>query len=218
MDMMVLLLIRHAVTDWVGERLAGWTPDVHLNEEGRAQAAALARLLAGVPLAAIYSSPLERTLETAQPLAEACSLEVQVREGLGETRCGDWTGRALKELQKDELWPVVQTYPGGFRFPGGESMREIQARMVAELDAIRDAHGGQIVAVVSHADPIRTAAAYYAGLPLDLFQRLAISPASVTAFAFSRFGPHLACLNYTASLPAIRMDKDGEDEDKDKEQ
>jgi probable phosphomutase (TIGR03848 family) len=213
MDMMVLLLIRHAVTDWVGERLAGWTPGIHLSEEGRAQAAALAQLLADVPLAAIYSSPLERTLETAQPLADARGLAVQVREGLGETRCGDWTGRTLKELQQDELWPVVQTYPGGFRFPGGESMREIQVRMVAELDAIREAHAGQIVAAVSHADPIRMAAAYYAGLPLDLFQRLAISPASVTAFAFSRFGPHLACLNYTTPLPSFKMDKGDEEKE-----
>jgi probable phosphomutase (TIGR03848 family) len=207
------LLIRHAVTDWVGERLAGWTPGIHLSEEGRAQAAALAQLLADVPLAAIYSSPLERTLETAQPLADARGLAVQVREGLGETRCGDWTGRTLKELQQDELWPVVQTYPGGFRFPGGESMREIQVRMVAELDAIREAHAGQIVAAVSHADPIRMAAAYYAGLPLDLFQRLAISPASVTAFAFSRFGPHLACLNYTTPLPSFKMDKGDEEKE-----
>jgi probable phosphomutase (TIGR03848 family) len=214
MEIMVLLLIRHAITDWVGERLAGWTPGIHLSEEGRAQAAALARLLAEAPLAAIYSSPLERTLETARPLADAHGLTVKVREGLGEARCGDWTGRTLKELQKDDLWPIVQTYPSGFRFPGGESMREIQARMVAELDAIRDAHGGQIVAAVSHADPIRTAAAYYAGLPLDLFQRLAISPASVTAFAFSRFGPHLACLNYTASLPSFSMDRKGEDKEK----
>ena len=110
---MNLLLIRHATNDWVGERLAGWTPEVHLNQEGRAQAASLARRLVDVPLAAIYSSPLERTLETAQPLAEAHGLTVQVCEGVGETRYGQWTGRKLEDL-KDEIAPggglVVELY------------------------------------------------------------------------------------------------------------
>jgi probable phosphomutase (TIGR03848 family) len=209
MKMMNLLLIRHALNDWVGERLAGWTPAVHLNDEGRIQAGTLAGRLAEVPLAAIYSSPLERTLETANPLAKAHSLTVQVREGLGESRYGDWTGRALKELKEEELWPVVQVYPGGARFPGGESLREVQARMVAELDAIRDAHPGETVAVVSHSDPIKLAVAHYTGLPLDLFQRLTISPASVSAFAFTRFGPRLICLNYAESLPSFKIEEQG---------
>ena len=157
--MMNLLLIRHAINDWVGDRLAGWTPGVHLNDEGRAQAATLARRLEKVPLAAVYSSPLERTLETAQPLAQAHSLAVQVREGLGEAQYGDWTGRSLKELKDDKMWPAVQVYPSGARFPGGESMRETQARIVAELDTIRDAHPDQTVVVVSHSDPIKMAVA-----------------------------------------------------------
>ena len=208
MQVMNLLLIRHAANDWVGERLAGWTPDVHLNEEGQAQAVALARRLADVPLSAIYSSPLERTLETAQPLAQAQGLSVQVRDGLGETGYGDWTGRALKELKDEKLWPVVQVYPGGVRFPGGESMREVQARVVAELDAIRDSHPDQTVAVVSHSDPIKMAVAHYAGLALDLFQRLTISPASVTAFAFAHFGLRLLCLNHTDPLPSFKIEKE----------
>ena len=213
MQIMNLLLIRHAQNDWVGERLAGWTPGVHLNEVGRAQAATLAQQLAEVPLAAIYSSPLERTLETAQPLAETWDLAVEVREGLGEARYGDWTGRNLEELQKEELWPVVQVYPGGARFPGGESMREVQARIVAEIDAIRDGHAGQTVAVVSHSDPIKMAVAHYAGLPLDLFQRLTIAPASVTAFAFTKFGPRLLCLNHTGSLPSFKIEEKEENEE-----
>ncbi|MFN2241146.1 MAG: histidine phosphatase family protein, partial [Anaerolineae bacterium] len=162
MEMMNLLLIRHALNDWVGKKLAGWTPGVHLNDEGRAQAEALVQRLAEVPLTAIYSSPLERTLETAQPLTEARGLTVEVREGLGETRYGEWTGRSLAELKDEALWPVIQVYPGGARFPGGESLRETQARIVAELDAIRDAHPGQTVAVVSHSDPIKLAVAHYA--------------------------------------------------------
>jgi probable phosphoglycerate mutase len=211
--MMNLLLVRHAVNDWVGERLAGWTPGVHLNEEGRAQASDLARRLAEAPLAAVYSSPLERTLETAQALAEPHGLEVQVREGLGEVRYGEWTGRSLEELRKEELWPVVQVYPGGARFPGGESMRESQARIVAEIDGIRDAHPEQTVVMVSHSDPIKMAVAHYAGVPLDLFQRLSVSPASVTAFTFTRFGPRLLCLNHTASLPSFEIKKEEDHEE-----
>jgi probable phosphomutase (TIGR03848 family) len=214
MIVMNLLLIRHALNDWVGDRLAGWSPGVHLNDEGGAQAAALARRLAGAPLAAIYSSPLVRALETAQPTAEAHGLTVQVCEGLGETRYGDWTGRALKELQKEELWPVVQVYPGGARFPGGESLREVQTRIVTELDAIRDAHPCQTVAVFSHSDPLKLAVAHYVGLPLDLFQRLTISPASVTAFSFTRFGPRLICLNGTESLPSFEIEEQGEKEER----
>ncbi len=212
-----LLLIRHATNDWVGEKLAGWTPGVHLNEEGQAQAVALAKRLRDVPLAAIYSSPLERTMETAQPIAEAHGLEVEIREGLGETRFGEWTGRELKELKDEELWPVVQVYPGGARFPGGESLREVQARVVAELDAIRDLHPERTVAAVFHSDPIKLAAAYYLGLPLDLFQRLAISPASVTVFSFTKFGPRLICLNHTDTLPSFKIEEE-EKEEENKEQ
>jgi probable phosphoglycerate mutase len=212
MSMMNLLLIRHASNDWVGKRLAGWTPEVHLNEKGRAQAENLAQLLAGVPLAAIYSSPLERTMETATPVAQAHSLAIEVREGLGETRYGDWTGRALEELKEEKLWPVIQVYPGGARFPGGESLRETQARLAAELDTIRDAHPGQTVAVFSHSDPIKLAVAHYLGLPLDLFQRLSISPASVTAFSFMRFGPRLVCMNHTESLPDFEIEKQENEE------
>jgi len=207
MDIVNLLLIRHGQNDWVGDRLAGWTPGVHLNDEGRAQAAGLVEKLAEVPLAAVYSSPLERTIETAQPLADAHQLPVQVREGLGEAQYGEWTGKSLKKLQKDKLWPVIQVYPSGARFPGGESMREIQARIVAELDTIRDAHPGQTVAAISHSDPIKMAVAHYLGLPLDLFQRLVIEPASVTAFSFTRFGPRLTFMNRTEALPSFKVEK-----------
>jgi probable phosphoglycerate mutase len=213
MNIVNLLLIRHGQNDWVGDRLAGWTPGVHLNRKGKAEAARLAEQLADVPLSGIYSSPLARTIETAQPLADAHELPVQVREGLGEAQYGKWTGKSLKKLRKHKLWPVVQVYPSGARFPGGESMREIQARIVAELDSIRDAHPGQTVAVVSHSDPLKMAVAHYLGLPLDLFQRLVIDPASVTAFAFTKFGPRLIFMNRSESLPSFKIE-----ENKDKEQ
>lgn len=206
-----LLLIRHALNDYVREqRLAGWTPGIHLNEEGQAQAEALALRLAGLPLAAIYASPLERAVETAQPLARAHGLTVQICDGLGELRIGEWTGRLLQEVEKEEMWPIVQMYPSGARFPGGESMRETQARIVGALEAIREEHAGRTVAVVSHADPIKMAVAHYTGLHLDLFQRLNVSPASVTALAFHRFGPQLVVLNHTDSLPSFKLeDKQG---------
>ena len=212
MKIMNLLLIRHGENDWVGKRLAGWTPRVHLNEKGHSQATALVQQLAHIALDAIYTSPLERTVETAQPLALARGLDLQVRQELGEAQYGNWTGRELKDLKDDELWPVVQVYPGGMRFPNGESMREVQARMVAELDAIRDAHPDQTVAVVSHSDPIKMAVAHYLGLPLDLFQRISISPASVTAFSFTRFGPRLICLNHAGDLPAFKAEENDEEQ------
>lgn len=208
-----LLLIRHATNDWVGKRLAGWTPGVHLNQEGVDQAATLAERLSDVSLAAIYSSPLARTMETAQPLARARGLTVQIRQRLGEAQFGDWTGRSLEELKDEDLWPIIQVYPGGARFPGGESFQQIQARMVAEIDAIRDAHPGQTVAVISHSDPIKMAVAYYAGLPLDLFQRLTIGPASVTAFAFTRFGPRLLCLNHSEAYSCFKMEEQNENKE-----
>jgi len=199
--MPVILLIRHGENDYVKtNRLAGRLPGVHLNEKGQKQAQALAEHLKEAPIKAVYSSPLERALETAAPLAEARGLAIEVRPDLGDLHPGDWTGRTVKELENEELWPIIQAYPSGARLPGGESFQQCQARFVAELDAIRSAHPGQTIAVVSHADPIKMAVAYYLGLPLDLFQRLSVSPASLTALAFQRFGPRLLCLNYTEPL------------------
>jgi probable phosphoglycerate mutase len=196
-----LLLVRHALNDWVGERLAGWTPDVHLNDKGQAQAKALARRLAEQSIAAVYASPLERAVETAQILAAPHHLEVQVREGVGEAHYGEWTGQSLEELAKEDAWRVVQFYPSGARFPGGEAIREMQARAVAELDAIVTAHPAQTVLVVSHSDVIKAALAHYVGLHLDLFQRLVVSPASLSVVTFTPMGPRLVCLNDTAHLP-----------------
>jgi probable phosphomutase (TIGR03848 family) len=214
MRMMNLLLIRHALNDWADKKLAGWTPGVSLNAEGCAQVEALVKRLADVPLAAIYSSPLERTMETAQPVAEDHGLTVQVREGLGEIRFGEWTGRSLEELRKEPLWPIIQVYPSGARFPGGESLREAQARLVAEIDTIIGNHDKETVALFSHSDPIKMAVAHYLGLPLDLYQRLSIGPASVTAFAFTPFGPRLLFLNRGETLPSLKIEaKEQENEE-----
>ncbi len=191
-----LLLIRHGINDMVGQkRLAGWLPGVHLNDEGRAQAEALAERLRNVPISMIYSSPLERTCETAEPLARVKQLPVTIREGLGEVRYGDWTGRLIEELAKDDLWRVVQIYPSGMRFPGGDSMRAMQARIVDELEAIAADHPRQIVAVVTHADLIKAALAHYLGVHFDLFQRISVEPASVSVVHLTRYGPRVVRIN-----------------------
>ena len=202
--MTTLLLIRHGANDWVHGRLAGWTPGVHLNEEGRRQAAALAARLALLPIDALYSSPLDRTVETAQAIAGPRGLPLRLVEGLGEVRYGEWQGAELKELYKHELWPGVQFYPSGTRFPGGETLGEAQVRMVATLDALRAQHPNGLIAVVSHADIIKLAVAYYIGMHIDLFQRLEISPCSATALLFTRMGPRLLAYNDTGSLEHLR--------------
>lgn len=208
-----LLLVRHALNDWVGERLAGWTPNIHLSDKGRAQAQALAQRLVNRSIAAIYASPLERAVETAQVIAAPHHLEVQIREGVGEADYGEWTGQALKELAKGDAWRVVQFYPSGARFPGGEAIREMQARAVAELDAIVTSHPAETVLVVSHSDVIKAALAHYVGLHLDLFQRLVISPASLSAVTFTTMGPRLVCLNDTAHVPEEETSNQQELED-----
>jgi probable phosphoglycerate mutase len=196
-----ILLIRHAHNDYLtNHRIAGWLPGVHLSEQGRAQAQALAERLANTPLAAIYSSPLERALETAEPLAARHSLSVQVLQGIGETHCGEWTGQTVEELSKTDAWRQIQLYPSGMRFPGGESVVEIQVRMVATLESLRVAHPQQTIAIISHSDPIKTVVTHYIGLHLDLFQRLVISPASITELSFTPSGPRLLRCNDCAHI------------------
>jgi probable phosphoglycerate mutase len=192
--MRLLLLLRHAVTDQTGARLSGWTPGVHLSAAGREQAEGLAGRLGPVPLDAVYASPLERCQETAATVADAKGLKVATLEDAGEVRYGDWTGRTLKELAKEPLWKVVQTTPSAARFPEGESLFEMQTRAVLAVERLREAHPGQTVALCSHADVIKALVCHYLGMHLDLFQRVEVSPASVTAIAF-RPAPALVRLN-----------------------
>jgi probable phosphoglycerate mutase len=192
---MLLLLVRHALTDHTGTRLTGWMPGVHLSDRGREQVARLVERLRSVKVAAVYSSPIDRCLETARPIAASKGLRVRAREGLGEVRYGDWEGKKLKQLAKTKLWRVVSRRPSLARFPGGESVSEIQARIVEAVEEIRARHSGNAVAVVSHGDPIRLLVAHYAGIHLDLFQRIVVAPASVSAFWLGDGGPYLLKLN-----------------------
>lgn len=207
--MTLIYLIRHGQNDFVGsEKLAGWLPDVHLNETGQAQSEALADALADVELEAVYSSPLERTVETAQPIAAAHDLEVETRAGLGEVRYGDWQGRKLEELKEEDAWTLVQHVPSLARFPGGESFPEAQARIVSEIESLRSRHTDEEAAIVcvSHADMIKLALAHYAGLPLDLFQRLVVAPASISVIAIGEKAIRLVRLNDTQAVRAVESE------------
>jgi probable phosphoglycerate mutase len=165
----------------VGRRLAGRLPGIHLNERGRQQADQLAQLLSKAPIKAIYSSPLERAVETAEPLARALDLPIHIATGLVELEYGDWQGKTLKQLGRRKLWKVVQEKPSEMRFPQGESFVEVQQRAVAEVERIAAGHEEQdLVACFSHGDVIRLLVAHFLGVPLDLFQRVAASTASIS--------------------------------------
>jgi len=200
--MPLILLIRHAENDYVKKgRLAGRLPAVHLNENGRKQALTLAEKLAEAPIKAIYSGPLERAVETAQPVAAALGLEIRTRPGLNEMDIGEWQDQKLKGLSRQKLWGVVQGSPSRMRFPGGESFAEAQQRICMELEWIQGQHEAKdLIACISHSDPIKLAVAYFIGMPLDMFQRLSVSPASITSLFLSESGSHLLNLNYEFSF------------------
>jgi probable phosphoglycerate mutase len=194
--MTTILLIRHGENNMVGKRLAGRLPDVHLNERGKKQAQQVAEALSKAPIKAIYSSPLERAVETAEPLAQTLGLAIQVRPGLLDTDVGEWEGLHLKKLRKLPLWKQVQELPSQVRFPGGESFLELQERLVREIDAIRRAHKQKdLLVVVFHSDPIKLVLAHFLGLPLDNFQKLSVAAGSVSILVAGKSGGMLAGLN-----------------------
>lgn len=201
--MTVFFLIRHALHEFGSEAIAGRTPGVHLSPDGQAQAARLADRLAAMPIKAIYHSPLERTTETAQAIGARLGLVPQVNDALNELDFGDWAGRKLSDLRGQEQWREFNAFRSGTRAPNGELMLEAQARMVCEMQRLRECHPDDCVALVSHGDIIKSAVAYYLGVPLDLFQRIEISPASVSIIAVADYGPWTLCVNHTGDLPDL---------------
>ena len=199
-----VVLVRHGVTAETGPVLSGRRPGIDLSDAGRKQAEEAAARLAVLPVAAVYSSPLERCRQTAQALAAPHQLDVAELPDLAEADYGEWTGRKLDELRKSDLWKVVQVTPSAVRFPGGESIREMQARTVGAIEEVVAAHPGELVVVVSHADPIKALVAHFTGVHLDLFQRLFVSPASCTVLLFHSAGAALVKLNDTGSLEELR--------------
>jgi probable phosphoglycerate mutase len=199
-----LVLVRHAVTAQTGPLLSGRAPGIDLSEDGRNQADALGERMAGLPIAAVYASPIERTTQTAQAIARHHGLVVEGLDGVLEADYGEWTGQKIEDLAKTDLWKVVQRAPSRAVFPGGEGLAAMQSRMIAALELVVLDHPGQLVVVVSHADPIKAAIAHYTGVHLDLFQRIIVSPASVTAFAFTAHGVAMFKCNDTGTLDELR--------------
>lgn len=213
--MATLLLVRHGLTEMTGPVLAGWTPGVHLDERGRTQAAALAERLSDLPLDLAVASPLERCQETAQAvLAGRDGLELQTDERFGEIKYGEWTGRKLEELAKEDLWKVVQAHPSAVRFPGGEALADAQHRAVT---AVREWNDGlkpeATFLVCSHGDIIKSIVADALGLHLDQFQRIQVNPASLTVIRYTETRPFVLRLNDNGGKVDDLLAKSGQDSD-----
>jgi len=194
----VVLFVRHGQTPTTGASLPGRAPNLHLAESGIAQAQQAAERIAKLgSVAAVYASPMERTRETAAPIAKARKLRVRQSKGLIECDFGDWTGKSLANLRKLDEWKTVQRYPSGFRFPRGESFAEMQARALAATHSLVAAHPGETIVAISHADIIKSIVAAAAGTHLDLFQRIVISPCSITAILYTPEGPIVLTVNST---------------------
>jgi probable phosphoglycerate mutase len=194
--MAIILLIRHGENDWVGKRLAGHLPGVHLNPKGQEQAQELATKLQNLQFRAIYSSPLERAMETAQPLAAVTNLQIHSRQDLSEINFGDWQGKTIKQLQRLKLWKTVQKHPSQMQFPNGESFKSAQQRLVNCLEEISQNHEAtDLIACFSHSDSIRLLVSYYLDMPLDSFQRINISTASISALAITKDQIYLPFIN-----------------------
>ncbi|MEY2567535.1 MAG: hypothetical protein QOE35_2064 [Actinomycetota bacterium] len=204
-----VFFVRHGQTATTGKVLPGRATGLHLSDTGRQQAEAVAERIGAVTdggdtVAAIYSSPLERTRETAAPIAKRLGVKVRVERDLLECDFGEWTGKQLKTLMKKPEWQTVQRYPTGFRFPKGESFPEMQARIERAVDKMRERHPGRIVVAVSHADPIKAVVAAAMGTPLDLFQRIVVSPCSVTVIVFGVGGPTVLAVNTVGALTDLK--------------
>lgn len=207
--MTTILLIRHATNDSVkAGSLAGRAKGVRLNDEGRAQAVALGERLALAPLARLYASPLERTMETAAEIARHHpQLKVLGHTEIGEVHYGDWQGKTISELQRRKMWDVVQEYPSRARFPNGETMRGVQARIVNAIEALVQKHPNEMIALVFHADLIKMALAHYLGMHLDVFQRIVVSPASISTLQLGHSRPFIISMNDIAHVLALKRNQ-----------
>ncbi|HLI16542.1 MAG TPA: histidine phosphatase family protein [Acidimicrobiales bacterium] len=202
----VVCLVRHASTPTTGKVLPGRAPGLHLSAEGREEAERTATRLAGLRgLAALYTSPLERARETAAVIGRATGLRPRVERGLLECDFGEWTGAELAVLSRSPEWPVVVSRPSTFRFPGGESFVELEARVVTTIERLVGRHQGEVIIAVSHADPIKVALGHALGAPLDAMQRIQVSPASVSAIAYGPRGPLVLAQNVADGLQTLRV-------------
>lgn len=205
----LILLVRHGQTPTTGKVLPGRASGLYLSEHGYDQAIRVAERLAVLPVTTIYSSSLERTMQTAAPTAERTGVDIVEEPRLIEGDFGDWTGAQLGDLMKLPEWRTVQQQPDQFRFPNGESFEEIRDRMTTALDQLRNKHPGGTIVCFSHADPIRVAVSDALGSPLNSFQRISIEPCSVSAIAYptepADSNPRVLTVNSTLeSLAGLR--------------
>lgn len=193
-----VLLVRHGLTPTTGRALPGRAKGLNLTDAGRAQAEQAAERIAELgKVAALYTSPLERARQTAAAIGTALAMRPRIQRGLNECDFGEWTGGELKKLYKRPEWQTVQRAPSTFRFPGGESFPDMQHRIVSTVDELRLAHSGETIVCVSHADPIKAVIAHAVGTHLDLFQRIVISPCSISVISWSSGSPVVLAVNST---------------------
>lgn len=202
----LVLFVRHGQTGTTGKVLPGRARGLHLADAGRAQADRAAERIealadtrreSGSGVAAVYASPMERAQETAQPIARAVGRRVRTDAGLNECDFGEWTGKRLADLRRRPEWRTVQQYPSGFRFPKGESFAEMQTRMTGAVAALVQRHPGEAIVAVSHADTIKAALNDALGSHLDQFQRIVVSPCSISAVLYTAGGPVVLAANST---------------------
>jgi probable phosphomutase (TIGR03848 family) len=193
-------LIRHATTDAVGKKLSGRMNGVHLNEQGKAEAQHMAERLGGLQVSAIYSSPLERAIETAEPVAKTLRIPIINNDDFLEINFGEWTNCSFKELELNHEFKLFNLFRSCTRIPGGEMMIEAQARIVSGLQKLYVQHPNKTVVVVSHSDLIKSAIAYYAGIHLDMFQRIEISPASISIIELYDEAVRILLVNGTGTI------------------
>lgn len=197
--MTTFYLIRHGEKDTIAEMLTGQMPGVHLTPAGKVHANRIARHLAREPIEQIFSSPLGRAMETAEPLARDKRVEIQSGVDFGEIDFGAWSGKTFRQLEGDPAWRAFNQFRSGARIPGGESIVGVQARFVGELLRLHAQFPEQGIAVVSHADPIKLAIGYFLGMPIDFFERLEISVGSISVLMLAPWGARLLRLNEVPS-------------------
>ena len=198
----LIIFVRHGRTPTTGTKLPGRAPNLHLSDEGKSQAEMIAKEIEkssssflGAKVSAVYASPMERTQETAKPIAKTLNLRGRTLQGLNECDFGDWTGRRLRDLSKLKSWSTIQKQPSSFRFPNGESFTEMQNRMLKTVGMILERHPEETVVCVSHADPIKAILASAVGTPLDLFQRILVGPCSASVVLYTKERPLVLTLN-----------------------
>jgi broad specificity phosphatase PhoE len=195
------LFIRHTAHDYLGNKIPGRLPGVHLNASGVKQAEQLGERLSVLPIDAIYCSPLERACETAAPLAKRLKIEPRISEAFNEVEFGEWTNKTVADLDASPEWRNWNILRGSAAAPGGESMLEVQARVVREISGLRERY--RCVAIFSHGDVIRGALAHYLGLHLDLLARLEIDPGSISLVQIYESAVVVRVVNANATSPAV---------------